>query len=126
MPMLDDIATYLAQQGITQAIHKGYMPDEPDNVVGLFEYGGEPSELTMGDGDPVIERPGLQVRVRDMDYQQARAVIGSIIAVLHGATSLTAGDGYLLIRANQSPASIGRDANNRSELVVNFSIIRER
>ncbi|HHX28569.1 MAG TPA: hypothetical protein GX716_06095 [Firmicutes bacterium] len=124
--MLDDIASYLQQQGIS-GVHKGFMPDKPDNLVALFEYAGEPMEMTMGSEDAVLERPGLQVRVRDKSYSAGRARIQAVVDALHGLANEVLGDRrYLLIRANQSPESLGLDANNRSEFVCNFSVLKER
>lgn len=130
MAILDEIATYLAIKNIGTVdtdIFKGFMPDQPDNMVALFEYAGNPMELTMGTGDPTLERPGLQVRVRNTSYPTGRAKIEQVVDILHGLTEqVLGGKRYLLIRANQSPASMGLDANNRSEFVVNFSVIKER
>lgn len=127
--LLDDIATYLAGKNLGTVgtdIFKGFYPDQPDNCISLFEYAGSPTELTMC-GSPTLERPGLQVRVRDKDYSAGRARIGRVVDYLHGLAGTTLGSTrYLLIRANQSPESMGTDANNRSEFVVNFSIIKER
>ncbi|MFO7253131.1 MAG: minor capsid protein [Actinomycetes bacterium] len=124
--LLDDIASYLASQGIT-GVYKGYMPDQPDDLVALFEYAGSPTELTMGEGDPVVERPGLQVRVRNRSYPAGRAKIGEVVDALHGLAGATInGTRYLLVRALQSPASLGLDAKNRSEFVVNFEVVKER
>lgn len=124
--MLDDIAAYLQQRGIS-GVHKGFMPDKPDNIVALFEYAGEPTELMMGPDDPVLERPGLQVRVRDKSYSAGRARIQAVVDALHGLANEVLGDRrYLLIQANQSPESLGLDQNNRSEFVVNFSVLKER
>lgn len=130
MAILDEIATYLAIKNIGTVdtdIFKGFMPDQPDNMVALFEYAGNPMELTMGTGDPTLERPGLQVRVRNTSYPTGRAKIEQVVDILHGLTEqVLGGKRYLLIRANQSPESIGLDANNRSEFVVNFSVLKER
>lgn len=124
--LLDDIASYLQQQGIA-GVYKGFMPDKPDNCVVLFEYAGEPMEMTMGSEDAVLERPGLQVRVRDKSYSAGRARIQAVVDALHGLANEVLGDRrYLLIRANQSPESLGLDANNRSEFVCNFSVLKER
>jgi hypothetical protein len=127
--LLDDIAAYLQAQGIGTVgtdIHKGFLPDQPDDLVALFEYAGSPTELTMCDA-PALERPGLQVRVRNRTYPAARATIAAAVDALHGLADVTLdGTRYLLIRANQSPASIGLDQNNRSELVCNFNVIKER
>lgn len=128
--LLDDIATYLQQQGagtVGTDIFKGFLPDQPDNCIGLFEYAGSPTELTMGTGDAVLERPGLQVRARNKSYSAARSKLDEVVTALHGLANETlGGKRYLLIRANQSPESIGMDASNRNELVVNFSVLKER
>lgn len=130
MALLDEIATYLAGKNVGTVgtdLFMGFMPDTPDNLVALFEYAGEPIELVMGDDDPGLERPGLQVRVRDTSYPAGRAKIGQIVDILHGLSEVVInGTRYLLIRANGSPESLGLDANNRSEFVANFSILKER
>lgn len=127
MALLDDISAHLQQQGVTGSIYKGFYPDQPDSLVALFEYAGEPMELTMSDNDPVLERPGLQVRVRSTTYPTGRTKIGEIVAILHGLANKTlGGTRYLLIKANQSPESMGLDQNNRCEFVVNFSVLKER
>lgn len=124
--LLDDIATYLASKGIS-GVQKGFLPDQPDDVVAIFEYAGSPMELTMGTGDPVLERPGLQVRVRNKSYSSGRTKIGDVVDKLHGlAGQALSGTKYLLIRASQSPAALGLDQNNRSEFVVNFEVLKER
>jgi hypothetical protein len=128
--LLDDVAAYLQSKGVGTVntdLFKGYLPDQPDNLVALFEYAGDPTELTMGDDDPTLECPGLQVRVCNKSYPTGRAKIGAVVDALHGlAESVLGGKRYLLIRANQSPESIGQDANRRNEWVVNFSVLKER
>jgi hypothetical protein len=123
--LLDDIATYLQSQGVGAVgtdLFNGSLPDEPDNCVALFEYAGSPPDLHWNG-----EYPGLQVRVRNTSYPAARAKIETVITKLHGLTETMLSDTrYLLIRANQSPESLGQDASNRVELVVNFSIIKTR
>lgn len=130
MALLDDIASHLVSKSIGTIgtdLFLGYMPDQPDNCVGVFEYAGEPMELTMGTGDAVLERPGLQVRARNKSYSAAKTKIDSVVTALHGLAEQTLNSKrYLLVRANQSPESIGMDQNNRSELVVNFSVLKER
>lgn len=94
MPLLlDDIASYLASFNIGKVgtdIHKGFLPDQPDNLVALFEYAGSPTELTMCDS-PIIERPGLQVRVRNTSYPVGRAKINEVVDILHGLANVTLG-----------------------------------
>lgn len=123
--LLDDIGDYLQTHGvgtIGNNLFKGKMPDQPDDCTALFEYAGKPPDLHW-DG----EYPGLQVRVRNKNYTAGRAKIEEIKNLLHGLTEQMLGTTrYLLIRANQSPESIGQDKNGRNELVCNFSVIKER
>jgi len=122
--LLGDIGGYLFAQGIGMVgtdIFYGFMPDTPDNCIALFEYAGSPPDLHW-DG----EYPGLQVRVRNKSYAAGREKIEQAKNTLHGLTEQTLGTTrYLLIKAKQSPESLGRDANNRTEWVVNFTIIKE-
>lgn len=125
--LLDDIASYLQTAGIGTVgtdIFKGEMPAEPDNCIGLFEYGGGRPEHAPG---APLDRPGLQARVRNLSYPVARQKCQDIQNVLHGIHEQAInGTYYILILANQSPEPLGRDANDRMEFVQNFSVIYER
>jgi hypothetical protein len=122
--LLDDIGVYLQSHGIGEVgvdIFKGAMPDSPDKCICLYEYAGEPLSLDW-DG----ENPGLQVMVRDKSYEQGRLKINRIQNTLHGINNTTInGTRYLLVHAQQSPESLGRDENNRCEFVINFRVIKE-
>lgn len=128
--MLDAVADYLATKDIGTVgtdLFMGFLPDKPDNLVALFEYAGDPMEMTMGSGGSVLERPGLQVRVRNTSYSAAKTKIEDVVDELHGLANETLSNKtYLLIKANQSPESLGLDASFRSEFVVNFSVLKER
>ena len=123
--MLSDIRDYLQAQGIgTQAVDLfiGYMPDEPDSVVTLYEYAGSPPDLHW-DG----EYPGLQVRTAASNYDEGRAKIEQIKNLLHGLHETVLGSTrYLLIKASGNPEVLKRDENNRIVFFVNFEIIKER
>jgi hypothetical protein len=123
--MLSDIGNYLQAQGIGTLgadLFLGLMPDQPDNCIALFEYAGSPPDLHWNG-----EYPGLQVRVRNKSYADARTKIGEVMEKLHGLHEQTlSGTRYLLIKARGSPEVLKRDNNNRIELFVNFEIIKER
>jgi hypothetical protein len=123
--MIDDIATYLAGQGIGTVgtnLFKGMLPASPDNCVALFEYGGERPDLV----GTYVERPKLNVRVRNTSYSAGRSACGSIIEDLHtvGDTTLS-GTRYLYIMALQSPIYLGRDGHERAEWSINFQVVKE-
>lgn len=123
--LLDDIATYLQTGGVGTVgtdLFKGELPPDPDNCVAIYEYAGQPPFVSVD-----IDRPGLQVRVRNKGYAQARAKIDQIYLLLHALANTTInGTRYLIVRAVQSPFSMGRDSNNLVELVQNFIIMKER
>ncbi|MDO6355114.1 minor capsid protein [Caloramator sp. CAR-1] len=121
--LLDDIGQFLQEQtiGLLGAdIFLSQLPDL-DNCIALFEYGGEAPELHSN-----IEKPRLQVMVRNIDYQVGRMKIEQIKNTLHGLSEqIFNGKRYLLIKALQSPEFLGYDENNRAEFVCNFEIIKE-
>jgi hypothetical protein len=126
--MIDDIAVYLAAQGlgiIEKNLFKGSMPDKPDSCIGVFEYSGSPPDLAHDGAE--IENPGLQIRVRDKSYATGRTKIESIIRALHPSTNITMGTTfYLSITVNQSPIPLGSDQNGRQEWSVNFTVNKNR
>ncbi len=123
--LLEDIGNFLQTRGVGMLwsdLFWGYMPDQPDNLVALFEYAGQAPDLHWNG-----EYPRFQVRVRNKNYTAGRAKIEQVVSILHGLYEQVLGTTrYLLIRALQSPESLGRDANGRAEWVVNFSVIKER
>lgn len=122
--LLDDIGQYLQSKSIGTLgvdIFLGMMPDQPDNLVALFEYAGSPPDLNWNG-----EYPSLQVMVRNTSYPAGRTKIEQVRDVLHGlCEQVINGTRYLLIKAKQSPESLGRDDNNRCEFVINFDVIKE-
>lgn len=123
--LLDDIALYLQQKGIGiigTDIFKGQLPASPDNAIALFEYAGEPQDLT----DANLEYPSLQVMVRNKNYAAGRQKIEQVRNTLHGLAETTINNvRYLLIQAKQSPEVLPRDENGRAIFVCNFRIIKE-
>jgi len=123
--LLEDIRTYLEQQGLGvfgEDLFIGVMPSKPDNCIVLFEYAGEPMDLV----DSHLEYPSLQVLVRNTDYPAGRQKIEEITKTLHGVSEqIINGTRYLLIQARQSPFFLEWDENERAIFVVNFRIIKE-
>ncbi len=123
--MLEQIGNYIQAQGVATLevdMFLGYMPDQPDSCVALFEYAGAPPDLHWGG-----EYPGLQVRVRNTSYSAARAKIENIGKLLHGAhETVLSGTRFLLIKATGSPEVLRRDGSNRVEFFINFETIKER
>jgi len=122
--LIKDIGGILQANGIGVLgtdIFLGQLPASPDNVVAIFEYAGEPPDLHWPG-----EYPGLQILVRNKSYDAGRQKIEQAKNVLHGLTETVINlHRYLLVRANQSPAFLQRDENNRAIFVCNFRVIKE-
>lgn len=123
--IIDDIANYIIDEGVQIGttdlalgtnLFKGYLPDDPDDCVAIFDTGGiEPDqELPVGD-------PTFQVLVRSSDYEKAFNCIQSIATLLHQKRNLTIESTYYyFIYLMGEPGHIGRDTSNRDEFSVNF------
>lgn len=141
MPLLDDIATYIASQGqgtvkssVAQAgvnwlIYKGSTPpgDRSDAISLMITVGGSPLE-TMGSGitGVVAEQPRFQILARNMDYSAATAKAELLWATLHGFSGTLGSTRYLRIEAQQSPFVVGRDDATRWMVGFNCIAWKER
>ena len=108
-----------------QSLWRGTMPTTPDDVVGLYEYAGEPPLHVRGDPAPAIEFPRLQVISRSKSYDAARFKAESIYRVLDGFSGTLNGVGYGWINALQSPTFLTRDENGRVYIVCSYRIQKE-
>ena len=71
----------------------------------------------------VYETPNVQCLSRSTDYQVARGVAETVYTVLDGLSGVTiSGIRYLDIAAIQSPFEVGRDAQERFLVSVNFRV----
>lgn len=131
--LLDDIAQILSTGGTTSdgtLIKKGYMPEQPDAVVAIYETGGQGPIRAMrsSPGQPVAEQPRIQVVVRGAanDYATPRLKINDIYRLLEGYGDQTVnGVRYLWIGAVQSPFLMRRDEVSRPMLAVNFDVTKQ-
>lgn len=121
MTLVADIATILASAGVGTVgtdIFYGSMPPSPDNCVCIYQYAGSPS---LAEG---IDRPGVQVRIRNTSYANASSKATDVHDALHTyANTLLNGTYYMQILANQYPEGLGVDDNDRHIFVVNFSVM---
>lgn len=124
--LLDEIGNYLQTQGVGtlgSTLFLSVMPDTPDDVVSVYDYGGLPPVMTLGAGAAKWEEPRIQVVARATTYSAARTKIGAVFTALHSLlnTSLS-GTLYLSIEAVQSPFTLDRDTNGRVRCACNFHI----
>ena len=138
MAFLDEIAEWVLTAGLADfepvpddpqaaslwALCKAFMPEQPDRVVLLSEYAGNPPQIRAD-----VDYPGLQVRVRGRgwEYGEARDKSEAVRVALHGLGPVSINSRrYVHFEAQQSVTSLGRDANDRPEFTCNFIVIRSR
>ena len=123
----DDIAAYLATQGVGTVgtdIVKGFLPDTPGDCVAVYQKGGYAPIQPFS-----IERPQLHVVVRGSTYDNAQQKANDIYVILHRAWELTlSGRRYLYIRALTSPTYLYTDYSERDPHVyfaIDFIVTKE-
>jgi minor capsid protein len=134
-----ELAQFLDSEGIVDdfggdgpfSVHVSREPDQPDDVVTLYDTGGgDPASL---DGIE-LRRPTIQVRVRARDYEAAyeqQAAIFEKLAQPHAVDDgepleRTIGSArYLSVNLIADILSLGRDENDRHRLVANYQIERQ-
>lgn len=147
--LLDDIQNWLIDQGLGDLpetnpdttgatgwpIYKSFMPPTPDQVLCLFETPGEPPDIVRdsSNGEKPYDMPAFQVRMRGLPsapgtYQALRAQMQLVFQGLHQhEPNVTSGEDYVYIYGVTSgPLPMGKDSNNRDELVWNFRVARKR
>lgn len=100
--MVDDVAAYLATQGLGTVgtnIFAGFLPDSPNTCIAVSQRGGYAPIQPQS-----IERPALHVLIRGADHTTAETLANSVYTTLHRAWELTLGGRrYLYFRALTSP-----------------------
>ena len=144
MPLLDDMATYLASCTSAFIITKGTAGNTvnsvlldrtpaPDTMTALYETGGSSPNWVFGSTAPAFETCGLQVLHRSTSYAIAHARAHSAYVWLGGirnkylpSTSASTKCLYLDVNPTSPPFSIGPDANGRWLVSSNFIVRKER
>jgi len=98
-------------------------PNRPDDCVTLYDTPSYPPLLTL-DGETYY-RSGLQIRVRNQDYDTGMTLARNIMSCLHGRANETwNGTSYALIHAVGEPAALAWDDKNRVIIIINFNCQR--
>lgn len=139
MPLLQEIGSYLAAQGIGTLgtdLFLGVMEDQPDICTALYESGGQaPIRAMRGTPGQVVQRPRLQVvcRATQLNYLTARDQAGAIYRLLDGlgdtvmstSTGSSGGTRYLFIAAVAEPFLMGRDLTSRVLVAANYDVVKD-
>jgi hypothetical protein len=125
----EDIIDMLEAQsalGLTYAtnLFRGREPSSPRNCVTVYDTMGFAPDLDL-DGNNGYERPSVQIRVRNADYDTGLELAQSIKDVLHGVSQETWNTTlYSVIYCSSGPALLDWDDNNNARFVLNFNIQR--
>jgi len=102
----------------------GKEPDEPANMISIFETSGFPPQLTF-DRDEIYEYPSVQLRVRANSYTTGWLQINAIKNALHGRAGETWNDSfYSLVKCQNGPFLFDYDKNQRPRFIINFNLQR--
>lgn len=120
-PLLLDIVTFLADNGIVQGdgvdAFRDFTPEAPDSLVALHEYKGDPAVFY----DPNVNR-SVQITVRDKDADVARQKALDIYKLLKSDNLIVqfTPDRWGQVHLRQTPFKIGQDNNDR--VIYGFNI----
>jgi minor capsid protein len=133
LSLLDGLARYLDLRGLGHfdpagdvqlldwSIFIEQLPQQPDRVIGLWQYAGAPS-----DSRNPWEQPAVQVRVRgSADPRESRTRAQAIYDEVHGLGMLALPDGtwlQLALGAQGGPIPLGPDQSGRHEHTVNLQM----
>lgn len=100
-------------------------PAEPDDVVTLFEVGGDPSTLLLSTPENAYQKPSIQIRLRWRDPKEAFELAYKIEKLLHGSPQREInGAFYTMIKSLHPPYLLDWDESNRVRIALNFDIQR--
>ncbi len=125
MPFLNEIATYLAANGVgvvATSIFVGRMPDAPDACCTLYEPPGLAPNHGFGVAGIQFETPSVQVVCRGVpdDYATPRALAATAWNALSEVQGeALSGTNYNMITPRQSPFEMKRDERGRVHIAFN-------
>lgn len=121
MHLIDQIADYLANQGLGAVgtdIFTSYLPQTPDNAIAVLDTGGfEPSI------DIPTKEPTFQVLIRNTNYSNGKDDLDSVRSALHQKRGFEVYSGetyFYFIYAISEGGHLGRDENGRDTFSINF------
>lgn len=122
MSLLVDMKTLIPSAVATASnIKLGDYPDDPDNIITLYQSGGADPSHTFSSRE--FEEPTFQVRIRNISYAVAITKAEAIKDALDGQTELTINSNrYISIFQQGDILPLGKDKRNRSEFSLNFRV----
>ena len=109
---IDNIKVLLENEGIKGTITIGSLLDA--DCIGLFATAGQTPIMYFD--NTVLEKPGIQVLVKNKSYEKAYETIREIYKILNKQVGFN---------PSQSPFYIGRSENGYAEFSVNYIVYIE-
>lgn len=129
MSALTDVAELLESRGIGvrgETLFLSTRPDDPDELICVFQYRGRPPEYVQESYMPIAEYPQIQIVTRSYDPERAEELAYKAWRAIAAITNATlSGTRYRSIRPDASPALLGRDASERILFVFNAAVDKE-
>jgi hypothetical protein len=126
--MLEEIADFLETASLLApgSYKLAELPNEPDDMVVLYEVPGMAPAFVHGKIGAAYEYPRLQLVVRSKSFTAARTRIQTLYRALSDVTNMTiGGTWYMRIQPLQSPYQVPHDGNDRVVLLCNFQVSKE-
>lgn len=131
MSVLNELGAFLVSNGVgtlNTSIFLGKTVDNPDAIVSLYEYGGNPPVGGMGVVGAQYMFPGVQLVFRGApeDYATPRTAAKTVYNLLFAVQpdTLFSGVKYLSIQPQQEPFLLKRD--ERKRVYIAFNVICEK
>jgi hypothetical protein len=123
----DAIAYYIQTGGygtVGTTIFVDWVPPTPSAVVVVTGYSGVAPDRAVGSKPALMNRPKVQVLVRNEDPGTALTNINAIQNYLEGAAGFTSNGTYVIymLSVNSGALSLGKDANNWYSYSTNFEV----
>lgn len=131
MALLDSVRDYLIAMGASGSswpVFIGYMPDDVDQTIGLFETGGFPADTLGRENEDVTFQ--VCVRASRQAYAVARAKWQQVFDLLQDAQQ-TAGSpvllpGFIFIQARHYGPLAYVDPKSRTNMTSNWNVKKSR
>ena len=102
----------------------GKEPQKPPFCVTIFDTPPWRPGINV-DGTSTYERPSVQIRVRNANYETGMLLAQDIVHLLHGKNNFTQGSTeYMAVTCVSTPALLDWDENTLARIIINFDIQR--
>ena len=124
--ILTDLSAYLVSQTVGTLgvdIFLGKLPSLPNRATSIIQSGGLPP---LEDFSNLIERPRIQLLIRDSTYATSRMWAEQIYQTMMRIQNISlSSTWYMKCEADSAPILLERDEHGRPIFVINFELWKE-